>query len=130
MPYIATSVLSLLFLSTFGGAAPAPVVQTPPVAQTPPPMVSAEPHKLYPRQGAPIQALTAEMDSFGPSTHFAAAAYCASATTQTWTCGQHCNAIPGFKTSLVGGDGASTPRCEFLMTISRPVLPCICGENN
>jgi len=87
---ITPSVVSLLFVSTLGLAAPPP-------------------YHLYPRQGTTTALSQTVIDSFKPSTHFAAAAYCSSATTKTWTCGQHCDAVPGFETSLVGGDGADTP---------------------
>ncbi|KAI0824923.1 alpha/beta-hydrolase [Trametes gibbosa] len=43
--------------------------------------------------------------SFTPFTQFARAAYCDSSKVLSWTCGDACNAIPGFQTHLTGGDG-------------------------
>jgi len=104
MRSIATSVLSLFLLSTLGLAAPIrPSVRRGPIT-------SVTPHQRYPRQGAPTEIPQAEIDSFNPSTHFAAATYCSLDTIRTWTCGKHCDATPVFEPSLVGGDGAATPQ--------------------
>ncbi|KAH9849002.1 alpha/beta-hydrolase [Lenzites betulinus] len=46
-----------------------------------------------------------DTSSFAPFTQFARAAYCDSSKVLTWTCGDACNAIPGFQTHLTGGDG-------------------------
>ena len=107
------SVLSFLFVSTLSLAAPAPVARP----------GSVEPYHLYRRQGTPTLVPQAEVDSFDPTTHFAAVAYCNLGLTKTWTCGEHCDATPGFQTSLVGGDGGDTPQCELLTFMSCPMLP-------
>ena len=104
---ITTSVLSFIFASTICRAAPAPVARSP--AQR----GSVEPPHLHPRQATLTQIPQEEVDSFNPSTHFAAAAYCSLETTQSWTCGEHCDATPGFQTSLVGGNGGDIPHCEL-----------------
>jgi hypothetical protein len=109
---IITSVLSFLFIATLGLAAPAPVARP----------GSVEPYHLYRRQGTPTLVPQAEVDSFNPGAHFAAASFCDLGLTQTWTCGKHCDATPGFVTSLVGGDGGDTPKCELSMSMSNSVL--------
>ena len=106
-----TSALYFLFISSLSLAAPAPVARP----------ESVEPYHLYRRQGTPTLVSQAEVDSFNPSTHFAAVAYCDLGLTETWTCGEHCDATPGFQTSLVGGDGGDTPQCELSTSMSRPV---------
>ncbi len=108
-----TSALSLLLFSTLSFAAPTPVVRP----------GSVEPYRLYRRQGTPTLEPQAEVNPFDPSTHFAAVAYCDLGLTETWTCGEHCDATPGFQTSLVGGDGGDTPQCELSTSMSCSVLP-------
>ncbi|PCH40107.1 hypothetical protein WOLCODRAFT_23846 [Wolfiporia cocos MD-104 SS10] len=46
-----------------------------------------------------------EISTFTPYTQFARAAYCVSSIITDWTCGQACDAIPGFEPTLTGGDG-------------------------
>ena len=108
-----TSVLYFLFISSLSLAAPAPVAYRPD---------SVEPYHLYRRQGTPTLVPQAEVDSFNPSAHFAAVAYCDLGLTKTWTCGEHCDATPGFQTSLVGGDGGDTPQCELSTSTSCSLL--------
>jgi hypothetical protein len=108
-----TSVLYFLFISSLSLAAPTPVAQP----------GSVEPYHLYRRQGIPTLVPPVEVDSFDPSTHFAAVAYCDLGLTDTWTCGEHCDATPGFQTSLVGGDGEDTPQCELSTSMPCSVPP-------
>jgi len=112
---ITTSVLSFLFVSTLGLAAPTPLARP----------ESVEPPNLYRRQETPTLVPQADVDSFNPSTHFSAVAYCDLGLTETWTCGEHCDATPGFETSLVGGDGGDTPQCELSTSMSCSVPPYI-----
>lgn len=113
---ITTSILSFLFLSGFSLAAPASL------ARSDPRRGSVKPYRLYPRQGAPTPIPQAQVDSFDHSTHFAAVAYCSSETTKTWTCGEHCDANPEFRPSLVGGDGGDTPLCELSTSMPYAML--------
>ena len=106
-----TPVLYFLFISSLSLAAPAPVARP----------ESVGPYHLYRRQGTPTLVPQAEVDSFNPSAHFAAVAYCDLGLTDTWTCGEHCDATPGFQTSLVGGDGGDTPQCELSTSMSYSV---------
>ncbi|KAF8893961.1 Alpha/Beta hydrolase protein [Infundibulicybe gibba] len=48
---------------------------------------------------------SAELSSLAPFTQFARAAYCPTSKLTGWTCGDACNALPGFQPTLVGGDG-------------------------
>jgi hypothetical protein len=106
-------VLSFLFVSSLSLAAPTPVAR--------PELV--EPYHRYRRQGTPTPVLQIEAESFDSGIHFAAATYCDLGLTDTWTCGEHCDATPGFQTSLVGGDGEGTPQCELSTSISCSVSP-------
>ena len=54
-----------------------------------------------------------QVDSYTPFTHYAAAGYCNSSVTKTWTCGANCDANPGFKPIASGGDGSSTQFCTY-----------------
>ncbi|KAJ7780283.1 lipase [Mycena maculata] len=51
---------------------------------------------------------TTQIDVFTPYTYYAAAGYCAPATTLAWDCGTNCEANPGFHPVASGGDGDST----------------------
>jgi len=46
-----------------------------------------------------------QLSDLAPFTQFARAAYCGSDKVQNWQCGEACNALPGFKPSLTGGNG-------------------------
>ncbi|KIK93724.1 hypothetical protein PAXRUDRAFT_33881 [Paxillus rubicundulus Ve08.2h10] len=48
-----------------------------------------------------------QLAAFAPYTSFARAAYCSPSIVQGWQCGEACQAVPGFKVSLTGGDGNS-----------------------
>ncbi|KAF8893960.1 alpha/beta-hydrolase [Infundibulicybe gibba] len=48
---------------------------------------------------------SAALSSLAPFTQFARAAYCPTSKLTGWTCGDACNALPGFQPTLVGGDG-------------------------
>jgi len=48
---------------------------------------------------------TSQLSSFAPFTQFARAAYCSTSSLKNWSCGEACNALPGFQPTLVGGDG-------------------------
>ena len=79
---------------------------------------------------------TAEIDAFSPFTHFASTAYCNPATTIDWSCGgasisdfpmhsqaeahlttliANCDANLDFQPVAVGGDGADTQFCRWLV---------------
>ncbi|KAJ3491707.1 hypothetical protein NLI96_g521 [Meripilus lineatus] len=47
----------------------------------------------------------AQLSALAPYTQLARAAYCPSSRISSWSCGQACNAIPGFQPTLTGGDG-------------------------
>ncbi|GLB37516.1 putative lipase (class 3) [Lyophyllum shimeji] len=79
---LALSALALLF--SFGGATAAPTA-------------------LESRSVSPLSA--ADLATFAPYTQFARAAYCDTSKLTGWTCGEACNALPGFQPTLVGGDG-------------------------
>lgn len=65
------------------------------------------PRRLVPirRQGDVSTLSSTQLSDLAPFTQFARAAYCGSSKVQNWQCGQACDALPGFKPSLVGGDG-------------------------
>ncbi|RDX53274.1 alpha/beta-hydrolase [Lentinus brumalis] len=48
---------------------------------------------------------SSQLSAFAPFTQFARAAYCPSDKVKNWSCGQACNALPGFQPTLIGGDG-------------------------
>ncbi|KAF9465290.1 alpha/beta-hydrolase [Collybia nuda] len=48
---------------------------------------------------------SSDLSGFAPYTQFARAAYCPTSKLTGWTCGEACNALPGFQPTLVGGDG-------------------------
>ncbi|KAG8864306.1 hypothetical protein FRB96_006127 [Tulasnella sp. 330] len=52
---------------------------------------------------------SAQIQSYLPYTHLAASAYCASNIISTWTCGQHCTAMPGMIVYATGGDNEDVP---------------------
>jgi hypothetical protein len=54
---------------------------------------------------------SSDLDALSPFTHFAGATYCGVASIQNWTCGTHCDALTGFKPTVVGGDGNSVQFC-------------------
>jgi len=69
-------------------------------------LVTAGP-ALRPRQA--ITSLSAaQISAFKPYSFYAAAGYCAPATTLAWDCGANCNANPGFRPVASGGDGDAT----------------------
>jgi len=47
--------------------------------------------------------------AFTPFANFAAAAYCPTSQTSTWSCGANCDALPGFVPTATGGDGDAVP---------------------
>ncbi|EIW78144.1 alpha beta-hydrolase [Coniophora puteana RWD-64-598 SS2] len=51
------------------------------------------------------QVAQSDIDGWTPYTQFARAAYCDPSATKTWTCGEACDAVPGFQATLTGGDG-------------------------
>ena len=62
---------------------------------------------------------------FAPFTQFARAAYCPSDKIQNWSCGEACDALPGFEPTLTGGDGNAVQLC----TSTPPAFPafsCLC----
>ncbi|EIW51601.1 alpha/beta-hydrolase [Trametes versicolor FP-101664 SS1] len=60
------------------------------------------------RAAAAVTALSnTELASYAPFTQFARAAYCSPSVVKTWSCGDACNAIPGFQPALTGGDNAA-----------------------
>ena len=52
-----------------------------------------------------------DLASFAPFTQFARAAYCPSDKIVNWTCGEACDALPGFQPTLTGGDGNAVQLC-------------------
>ncbi|KAI1790374.1 alpha/beta-hydrolase [Ganoderma leucocontextum] len=61
-----------------------------------------------PRQDAITPVDRAQIAAFKPYTWFAAAANCNASTTVDWSCGEKCDANPGFKPVASGGDGIVT----------------------
>ncbi|KAH9950599.1 Alpha/Beta hydrolase protein [Amylocystis lapponica] len=51
------------------------------------------------------QLSASELSGFAPYTQFARAAYCPTDKITGWSCGDACNALPGFQPTLTGGDG-------------------------
>ncbi|KAF9644329.1 alpha/beta-hydrolase [Thelephora ganbajun] len=51
----------------------------------------------------------ADISSLTSFTQFARAAYCQQSKVESWSCGEACDAISGFKPTLTGGDGARVP---------------------
>ncbi len=60
---------------------------------------------------------SSQLSAFAPFTQFARAAYCPSDKVKNWSCGQACNALPGFQPTLIGGDGNAVQLCELLAVV-------------
>ncbi|KAG8887325.1 hypothetical protein FRB99_004288, partial [Tulasnella sp. 403] len=67
--------------------------------------------ELYPKRTVyPVSTLsTSQVSSYKPYTHLAAAAYCPLSALNSWTCGSHCSALPGFITYASGGNNQDIP---------------------
>ncbi|KAH8833453.1 alpha/beta-hydrolase [Flagelloscypha sp. PMI_526] len=65
--------------------------------------------QAMPKPRSTTKLTAAQIEQYTPFTHWAGAASCPPSVTQTWTCGAHCNAHPGFNTTASGGDGGSIP---------------------
>ncbi|KAM5537885.1 hypothetical protein V8D89_008361 [Ganoderma adspersum] len=63
---------------------------------------------LLPRQDAITPVPAGEIAAFKPYSWFAAAANCNASMTIDWSCGEKCDANPGFKPVASGGDGVVT----------------------
>ena len=66
---------------------------------------------------APARRTTAAVSAdalagLAPFTQFARAAYCPSDKIANWSCGEACDALPGFQPTLTGGDGNAVQLCE------------------
>ncbi|KAL9711964.1 hypothetical protein Ac2012v2_005038 [Leucoagaricus gongylophorus] len=46
-----------------------------------------------------------DLNGLAPYTQFARATYCPTSDLKNWSCGDACEALPGFQPTLVGGDG-------------------------
>ena len=74
---------------------------------------------LLPRQDAITPVPAGEIAAFKPYSWFAAAANCNASMTIDWSCGEKCNANPGFKPVASGGDGVVTQFCTRLPALYR-----------
>jgi hypothetical protein len=64
----------------------------------------------------------ATTDSFTPFSFYAATGYCKAKDTLTWSCGQNCDANPGFQPTASGGNGITTQFCKCLLWTNFPFL--------
>lgn len=73
------------------------------------PITRRAPLTLAVHDNSLISAVTAlsatDISDLVPLTQLARAAYCDPKSVQDWTCGAACEAVPGFQTTLTGGDG-------------------------
>jgi len=71
--------------------------------------VAALPQPKVIARGDPAPLTQQASEAFTPFANFAAAAYCPTSQTSTWSCGANCDALPGFVPTATGGDGDAVP---------------------
>jgi hypothetical protein len=85
----------LLFLTNLATVHANPIIRRAPITLS-----------LHDNSITAVTALSStDISNLAPFTQFARAAYCNPEVVQDWTCGEACDALPGFQATLTGGDG-------------------------